>query len=232
MNDKSGQMTRRGVVAAALMFGGAGLAVLARPTRHMADKFGMPDLEAMFPKEFGDWRVDTTVPVILPSPDVQAMLDAIYNQVLARTYVNREGQRIMLSVAYGGDQSDGTSAHRPEVCYPAQGFAIRANQSGTLQVGEREIPVRRLMSALGNRHEPITYWVVVGGEVVTSGIGQKLAQMRYGVRGIVADGMLVRVSNIDPNMSRGHALHEQFLRDLASSLEPAALARVYGGFAA
>ncbi|MCB0129060.1 MAG: EpsI family protein, partial [Caldilineaceae bacterium] len=115
---------------------------------------------------------------------------------------------------------------------PAQGFAIRANQSGTLQVGAHEIAVRRLMSSLGQRHEPITYWVVVGGAVVTTGIGQKLAQMRYGLRGIIADGMLVRLSNIDPNMARGHALHERFLRDLAADLTPQALPRIFGGGAA
>lgn len=220
---------RRALIAAALMLGGAGAAVWARPTRHLADEIGMPDLETLFSTEFGDWRVDTSIPVILPSPDVQALLNKIYNQVLARTYVNvRTGERVMLSVAYGGDQSDGTSAHRPEVCYPAQGFAIRANQSGTLQVGAHEIAVRRLMSSLGQRHEPITYWVVVGGAVVTTGIGQKLAQMRYGLRGIIADGMLVRLSNIDPNMARGHALHETFSGDLYAAVSEAARLRIFG----
>ena len=64
----------------------------------------VPNLETMFPKAFGDWRVDTSMPVILPSPDVQALLDKIYNQVLSRSYVNAKGERIMLSVAYGGDR--------------------------------------------------------------------------------------------------------------------------------
>lgn len=224
----SSEMRRRGFVAAGLMFAGSALAVGMRPRKHMADEIGMPDLETLFPKQFGDWRVDTSIPVILPSPDVQALLDKIYNQVLARTYVNAQGQRIMLSVAYGGDQSDGTSAHRPEVCYPAQGFAISSNRAGTLQVGDREVQVRRLMSHLGPRHEPITYWVVVGGEVVTTGIGQKLAQMRYGLRGVIADGMLVRVSNIDSDMARGFGIHERFVTDLGRNLDGAAALRVFG----
>lgn len=225
----SAELRRRGFVAAGLMFAGAALAVGLRPTKHMADQIGMPDLEQLFPKQFADWRVDTNTPVILPSPDVQALLDRIYNQVLARTYVNSTGQRVMLSVAYGGDQSDGTSAHRPEVCYPAQGFAITANAAGTLKVGQHEVQVRRLMSAMGTRKEPITYWVVVGGEVVTTGIGQKLAQMRYGIRGVIADGMLVRVSSIDNDMRRAHALQARFISDMASSMEPHAAARVFGG---
>ncbi len=220
---------RRALVATGLMLAGAGAAVWARPTKHMADEIGVPDLEALFPTAFGDWRVDTSLPVILPSPDVQALLNKIYNQTLARTYINaRTGERIMLSVAYGGDQSDGTSAHRPEVCYPAQGFAINANRAGTLALGEREIPVRRLMSALGTRHEPITYWIVVGGEVVTTGIGQKLAQMRYGVRGIIADGMLVRVSSIGADAAAGHRLHERFLLDTHRAIAEDARERVFG----
>lgn len=225
----SSEMRRRGFVAAGLMFAGSALAVGMRPRKHMADEIGMPDLETLFPKQFGGWRVDTSIPVILPSPDVQALLDKIYNQVLARTYVNPQGQRIMLSVAYGGDQSDGTSAHRPEVCYPAQGFAISANRIASLTLGGREIRVRQLMSHLGARHEPIMYWVVVGGEIVTSGIGQKLAQMRYGLRGIVADGMLVRVSSIGTNEGQQQQLHSRFVGDLHSVLEANDRLRVFGG---
>jgi len=220
---------RRAVVAAALMVGGAGAAAWAKPTRQLADEIGIPDLQSLFPKRFGGWREDTSIPVILPSPDVQALLDRIYNQVLARTYINADGQRIMLSVAYGGDQSDGTSAHRPEVCYPAQGFAISTNDASTLTLEEgKRIPVRRLMSRLGGRAEPITYWIVVGGEVVTSGIGQKLAQLRYGVRGVIADGMLVRVSSIDPEPKRAFAVHDRFVTDLLRGLDGPQRARVAG----
>ena len=210
------------------MVAGAGGAVLFRPTKHLADQLGMPNLEAMFPTQFGEWRIDSSMPVILPAPNVQAMLDKIYNQTLARTYVNPRGQRVMLSVAYGGDQSDGTSAHRPEACYPAQGFAITANRAVVLSMPGRTLSARTLMANMGARYEPITYWVVVGDKVVTTGIGQKLAQMRYGVRGIIADGMLVRVSNIDANMAQGAALNERFIVELATSLDAKSVPRVFG----
>lgn len=221
----------RALVVALLMLAGSAAAVLAKPTKSLADQIGIPNLEAMLPKQFGDWRVDTSLPTILPSPDVQAQLDKIYNQVLSRTYVNKSGQRIMLSVAYGGDQSDGTSAHRPEVCYPAQGFAITSNLKTSLHMGGRELQARRLMSKLGQRNEPITYWVVVGDEVVTTGIGQKLAQMRYGLRGVIADGMLVRISSIDSDMDRGHKLQEQFASDLFNNIDQAAATRLFGSAA-
>lgn len=216
------------LLVALLMLVGSAAGSLGRPTLHLADQIGQPNLQTLFPSAFGTWRIVTGQPVILPSPDVQAALDVVYNQVLGRTYVNAAGDAIMLSVAYGGDQSDGTSAHRPEVCYSVQGFAITSNQAGSLRLGQRDIGVRRLMARRGSRNEPVTYWVAVGNEVVTTGIGQKLAQMRYGLRGVIADGMLVRVSSLDDDTERGHALQADFLDALSHALDAKSLDRVFG----
>lgn len=221
-------LRRRAFVVLGAMAATAGLANLAKPTRHLADRLGRPDLESLFPKEFGEWRLDTDMPVILPAPDVQAKLSAIYNQVLSRTYVNLSGQRIMLSVAYGGDQSDGTRAHRPEVCYPVQGFEITFSRRTTLQLGGTSLPVRILMSRMGARHEPITYWLVVGGEAVTSGSEQKLVELRYGLHGEIPDGMLVRVSSIDADMASGHRLQAAFVAAMAAAMTPHARWRTMG----
>jgi EpsI family protein len=219
---------RRAVFVTGLMLSGAALSHFGRPTVYLADLLGKPDLEALFPKQFGHWRVDTSWPVILPAPDVQAALNAIYNQVLARTYVNPAGQQVMLSVAYGGDQYDGTAAHRPEACYPAQGFAITFNETRVQPLAAGSIVVRTLVAKLGQRNEPLTYWVVVGDKIATTGVEQKLAQLRYGVRGIIADGMLVRVSSIDADAPQAHRLHASFITDLAAQLPDKARARVFG----
>lgn len=211
-----------------LMAASAAMAHFARPTVKIADSGPKIDLETLFPREFGDWRIDSRTPVVLPSPDLQAKLDAIYNQVLSRTYVNRNGERIMLSVAYGGDQSDGTNAHRPEVCYPAQGFQVQANEVGTIDLDGRQMPVRRLQSRLGPRHEPITYWIVVGDKVVTSGTQQKLAQLRYGVHGLIPDGMLVRVSSIGVDTKAAYALQAEFVNELVRSIDQERRLRITG----
>ena len=218
----------RALCLAALMLLAAAAAFVGKPSGFLADQIGKPVLELLFPKEFGDWRVDSGLPQVLPAPDVQAKLDAVYNQLLSRTYVNTNGDRIMLSVAYGGDQSDGTSAHRPEVCYPAQGFAITYNAKAVQSAGAGNLAVRRLMAKLSSRDEPITYWVVVGSEVATTGIEQKLAQMRYGLRGVIADGMLVRVSSLDADRATGHALQAEFISQLAAAVPVESRARVFG----
>ena len=218
----------RALLAAAMMLAAAAVAWFGKPVIYLADQIGKPDLESIFPREFGHWRVDASMPIILPAPDVQAALNAIYNQVLSRTYVNAGGQRIMLSVAYGGDQSDGNSAHRPEVCYPAQGFVITSNEKAVQSAAGGTLAVRQLMATLGNRNEPISYWVVVGSEVATTGIEQKLAQMRHGLRGVIADGMLVRVSSIGAEMSQAHALQAGFIADLADAIPGPSRERVFG----
>lgn len=220
----------KAVVALALMALAFGLSHAWKPTKHLSDMQAKIDLEQMFPKTFSDWAVDDRQPVQLVSPDTQAVLDQLYNQVLTRTYVHRAtGERVMLSVAYGGDQSDGTRAHRPEVCYPAQGFAVISNHESTMQTASHPIRVRQLVAKLGGRIEPISYWVTVGNRIALSGTEQKLAQLRYGVSGFVADGMLVRVSNIDSRAAeQSYALHQRFVQAMTAAMVPQSLARVVG----
>jgi EpsI family protein len=134
----------------------------------------------------------------------------------------------MLSVAYGGDQSEASRAHRPEICYPVQGFDISYDQPATLSVAGGKLPVRTLMSRFGMRHEPITYWIVVGNEIATSGMQQKLAQMRYGLRGLIADGMLVRVSSIDTDRDHAFGVQAGFIADLAAHMPLAMRPRAFG----
>lgn len=204
------------------------LAHWATPTTHLSDVLGKPDLEKIFPAEFADWRVDVRAAMILPSPQTQALLASIYNQTLTRTYINAAGERIMLSVAYGGDQSDATRAHLPEVCYPAQGFQITSNTRSELVLADRAVSTRLLMSKLGLRNEPITYWLVVGDRVTVSRTDQKLAQFRLGLKGLIPDGMLVRVSSIDQDMAHGHQVQAKFLAQLAPALPEATRDRVFG----
>lgn len=215
---------------AALMLMVAALAAahIWRPTAHLADTRAKVELETMFPKAFGDWRVDERMPAQLIAPDTQAFLNKIYNQTLSRTYVNRQGDRIMLSVAYGGDQSDGTRAHRPEVCYPAQGFQIDSNQSSVMAVAGHNMRVRQLVSRLGARIEPITYWVTVGERISLSGTEQKLAQLSYTTRGVVPDGMLVRVSSIDVNAVSAYRLHQAFVAEMAIAVRAEHRSQVFG----
>lgn len=218
----------RALVVLALSIAALVIAQLWRPTAHLSDMHARMNLETAFPKQFAGWRLDDRMPVQLVSPDQQALLNKIYNQTLSRTYVNAAGDRVMLSVAYGGDQSDGTRAHRPEVCYPAQGFQLVRQREARISLSGQPLDVRQLVAKQGGRIEPISYWVIVGERVALSGTQQKLAQLGYSVRGIIPDGMLIRVSSIDPDAARAWNVQSGFVNDMAAAVAPDWRARLFG----
>jgi EpsI family protein len=212
-----------GLTLLAAAAGGAAL----KPTKHIADQGQKVDLETMIPKQFADWKVDETIVPITVSPDVQAKLDTIYNQTLTRTYINQKGERVMLSIAYGGDQSDSMKVHKPEVCYPAQGFEVLKLVTGMFDTGFGHIPVKRLLATQGARVEPIIYWLTVGDTVAVNSLKWKLAQMKYGLTGTVPDGMIFRVSSLGDEVT-AYPVQEDFIRVLLKTLSPENRKRLIG----
>ncbi|MBN8455593.1 exosortase-associated protein EpsI, B-type [Accumulibacter sp.] len=208
----------RNLILLLLMLASSGLAIALKPTQRIADHGPRIDLQAVVPRQFGDWKIDPLLIPVSVSPDVQERLDAIYDQTLARTYVNSRGQRVMLSIAYGGDQgSDKTQVHRPEFCYAAQGFQLSKSFENEVAMATGGLPVRRLAAVQGTRNEPITYWITVGDQVALPGISRKLLQIRYGITGKVPDGMLVRVSSIGDQAPTAYALHDEFIKDMLAA---------------
>ena len=221
-------INQRMLVIALLMFSTAGLAWALTPTKRLTDASPAVNLESMIPSEFADWKIDTSIIPITISPDVQAKLDKLYNQTLGRTYVNPAGRRVMLSIAYGGDQSDSLQMHKPEVCYAAQGFEVFNIVAGILLTKYGELPVKRLIATQGNRNEPITYWVVIGDKATLSGLKQKLAQLSYGLTGKVPDGFLVRVSSIDRDRQGAYRQHEDFIKSMLAVMSDNDRVRIAG----
>jgi EpsI family protein len=221
--------TLKHLILGIAMLATAGLAVAMKPTEKIADKSPRIDLEAMIPKQFGDWKVDEELVPLTVNPELQAKLDKIYNQTLSRTYINAKGERIMLSLAYGGDQSDSMQLHRPEACYPAQGFEILKKLRGELTLAGRLVPIKRMVTLQGNRQEPLTYWAVIGDTATRGDTDRKLARIKLGLTGKVPDGMLVRVSSIDREVQHAFTQQDRFLGDLAEALDVEGKKRLLGG---
>lgn len=218
------------VVLGILMVSSGALTMALTPTQKIADQQERINLESMIPDKFGDWQIDKSIIPLQVDAETQAKLDKIYNQTLARAYVNSQGERIMLSVAYGGDQSDNLTVHKPEVCYYVQGFEITNIFPSELLTQYGKLPIKRLMAVKGNRSEPITYWVTVGDKVVLPGLDQKLQQLRYGLTGNVPDGMLVRISSIDNDNDRAYQLQTTFIQNLLLAVNTQERVRLIGAF--
>ena len=210
-------LTCRNILLMLLMYAATGMAILLHPTHKIADDRPKVDLETMIPKQFGEWNVDEKAVTQQIDPQRQEALNRIYNQTLARTYINQKGESIMLSIAYGGDQSNGMSVHKPEVCYPAQGFQIIKLNIGMLDTGFGSIQVKRLLATQGARIEPIIYWITVGDTVAVNNFEWKLVRMKYGLTGKVPDGLIFRVSSLGKE-AKAYPVQENFIRVLLKAL--------------
>jgi len=211
-----------------LMLVAAAVAAAMRPDRLLADERPTIELDVMVPKSFGEWRDPGEIALQIVNPEQSALLKTIYTQTLSRSYVNAQGYRIMLSIAYGRDQSDNLQLHKPEICYPAQGFTLDNQQGTNLLLGNRSVPSTRLLTHLGKRVEPVTYWTVVGDHITTSGVNKKLTEMRYGLQGVMPDGMLVRVSSIDRDTEQAYRLQAEFATALVDAIAPEHRSRFSG----
>jgi EpsI family protein len=207
---------RRASLFAVLMFIAAILAYVLTPK--ITTQADAIDLENLIPRQFGEWYMDEHAGLGIINPQLKETLIRIYSQTLTRTYINREGRRIMLSLAYGADQSNENRIHRPEVCYPAQGFMLVRQEKDTIREGDMNLPVMRLVAEAGNRHEPLTYWIRFGDTVVRGSIEQSLARIRYGLQGIIPDGMLFRVSEVNADIQKSFALQNVFINDLLNNV--------------
>lgn len=221
-------LRRKALVLAGGMGAAALLAALGKPSHHEDANAPRVNLDTMFPREFGDWRVDAAAEAFVRPTNQQGVAYQIYDQVLERTFISSRGERIMLSAAFGREQSAGLQLHRPEACYPGGGFKVEGTESVQLQLAGQAVSATRLHAHMPGRSEPITYWMVLGDVIVADSTAFRLRQLSFGVRRQLLDGMLVRLSSIDPLPARAYALHSRFADELARAMKPAERVKVFG----
>lgn len=204
------------------------LAFTLRPTQRMSEQNSAINLEAMIPQEFGDWKVDKSANTFFVDPTVTERVNKTYLQSISRTYVKSNGERVMLAIAYGGDQNDMMQVHKPEICYAAQGFFVKQSDDVTLKADNEEFVARRMLAEKGSRLEPVTYWVTIGNKVAVNPLQWRLERIRYGLTGVVPDGLLFRVSTIGNDLSKEYSNQQEFIEDLVRSLDSTSRSRILG----
>lgn len=228
-----GPATARGVSRRHLLMGGAMLAVgglaFARTPKRRYPDLTEKQFEGLFPKEFGDWR---TLPVSeLVLPPESDLANRMYQHILTRTYVNSQGVAVMFLAAYNSEQLNNVQLHRPEFCYYASGFTIEKSLPLDLDVGKGAfIPARNVLATLGTRHENIIFWTRIGEDFPQSWAGQRVAMTKANLEGYLADGLLMRLSVINPNGEQSVQQMSGFMSDMIAHSNPHAR-RVVAGIA-
>ena len=215
----------RSSIVAILLVAIASAGVLLRPSINAAAPD--PELERNVPQRFGDWRM-------LPNPLLQASVstqgatstDQPYDEVVSRTYVNSRGDMVMLALAYGKNQRQEVKVHRPELCYPAQGFKVMSLRPAVFEgmrsevSGENVTGQRMVVDGRGNK-EVVSYWIRIGDTYSSSPWRIRWQIMQEGLQGRMTDGILVRVSQrveagADPLPT--HLLLEAFAKELVQAV--------------
>lgn len=219
---------RTALLIAALMLATALGSIALRTALSTGARAPTIALDAGLPRSFAGWRELPNARVQVVNPQTQQLLDSLYSQIVTRTFVNDDGYAMMLSVAYGSDQRGELQAHRPEVCYPAQGFDLLAKESGQLATPFGQLDVTRLDTRMSTRREAITYWLTMGGSAANSRLDRRLQEIRMAVTGQIPDGLIFRVSSIDPDPTHAHHMQEAFVRELLVATSPELRRRLSG----
>lgn len=206
----------------------AGVAQWRAPDRSVTQDLPRLVLDRVFPARAGEWTLDRHADVFIRPQDRQTKVYGVYDQVLERIYIGPGGAQVMLCVAYGGRQSDGLHVHRPENCYRSAGFEISGLTRLGIRLADRTVLASQLHARRPARSEPVTYWTVIGDQVENDPREVDWMKLRAGLRGQVLDGMLVRVSNIDRDPQRAHALHARFADALVQAIDPGYRKHVIG----
>jgi len=201
------------------------------PQKKWFEHLGEPQFEQIIPPSFADWaQVPDASDTLIVNPQQQEALNDLYTQIVSRTYVQQStGRRLMLSLAYGDNQTFSKQLHRPESCYSSQGFKIQALHAEQILANGRKIELQRMNAQVSDRQEQVSYFIRIGDRAVSGPPSNiNLARMHMGFKGYIADGLLFRVSEISDDDNSSHQLQDQFINDLLKTLSPAQQAMLIG----
>lgn len=176
-------------------------------------------LGSLVPKRIGPWAVTTPGGVIVATEETQNT-DG-YDQLLTRVYDAPGLPTVMLLIAYGSTQGGSLQLHRPETCYPGQGFALGAFEDADLSLPPgKPVRTRGFTAKRDERNERVLYWTRIAGDFPRSTAEEYLTIFRSVLGGTVPDGILVRLSSIGPDDRASEAALTRFAHAMIAAAPP------------
>ena len=168
------------------------------------------ELDIVIPHRLGDWQFSSASGLVLPPRDQTEV--RTYDQVLTRVYAPDDGSLpVMLLIAYGGGQTGLFTVHRPEACYPAQGYRLSGRRLLPILSTASEKVVGTFWTAVSDvRIEQLLYWTRIGNVFPHSWAEEKLATASANLVRRVPDGALVRMSALTTDADEAVATLARF----------------------
>lgn len=215
-------IARRDLLAGLACLGAMGTAEWLRPRRQLVLMPAGATLKQIVPSSFGSWRGGESGDIVIPRTE-GSLAARLYSDELGRLYRNADDDtsEVMLLAAYGKSQSDALQLHRPEVCYPANGFGIAYRKFVDIAIGGFTIPAVALTAVAGSRFEDIVYWTRLGEALPRTAGEQREDRLAAAMAGYVGDGVLMRASAVrsEGDPAKFDQLRE-FLAQLVAATAP------------
>jgi EpsI family protein len=219
---------RRDLLIGAACAAAAATSFALEPRRRVT-LLGRKKVADIVPRAFGAWTSQDVSDLVKPQ-EPGSLAARLYGEEVARRYVDAAAQTAVdVLLAHGDSQTDELQLHRPEVCYPAVGYAIVASAARPVPLpGGVRLPARRLVADSPDRREQIVYWTRLGEFFPVTGSQQRADQLETALGGYVADGLLARfsVAGSDPQVAFGRL--EAFIPALISAMAPPDRAALIG----
>ncbi len=220
------QPSRREVLIGSLLLATTAAAQALKPRRMFAT-LSHDELDLAIPKSVGPYRFATSSGLVLPARD--ELSEKLYDQVLTRVYLAPDKLPIMALLAYGSVQNLSLELHRPDECYPQQGFTITDPEPLPLLLAGRSVSASVLTARrVGGYVEQVVFWSRIGTHFPATRDAQSWLVARENFAGRMPDGLLVRLSVPTPDREAGVAAALGFIQQLDESLAPAGRRIVLG----
>jgi EpsI family protein len=207
--------SRRDMILGGACLLGAGAALALKPRRTVTLMPAGKKLADILPRTIGVWQSRDVSDLFAPqTPD--SLLAELYGETVGRLFSRPDlDLQIMMLMAHGNSQSNELQLHRPEICYPAFGYAIVQSQPIELSIGSGvTLPGRRMIAQSAQDKEAVIYWTRLGEYFPTSVTEQRLDRLDTAVHRYIPDGLLARFSVSGSDTASSFRIMRNFVSEL------------------